>query len=170
MNKEEIDLLDKILSKANDWLKFAEAKNGVLIAVVCTVIFGIYKAVSDLENIHIFMVIYLISFFLFCLIALIISMLSFIPQLKPPFWLTVEERKENDNPFFFGHARKYNKCTYLKLLNISDSTLNMLLADQIIINSKIAFMKYEMFSGAAWCFLSAFLTPIGALFVMMLKE
>ena len=33
--KEQIDLLDKTLSKVADWLKFAEAKNGALVAVGC---------------------------------------------------------------------------------------------------------------------------------------
>ncbi|MHB1350324.1 MAG: Pycsar system effector family protein [Desulfobulbaceae bacterium] len=174
MNKDNIDILDKTLSKTNDWLKFAEAKNGALIAIACTVLLGVFRAVSNLNSIHIIFKAYLCSFFLFCSIALTISLLSFIPRLKPPFWFKNIENPDKDNPFFFGHACKYNSYNYLELFNISGSSsvdkTELRLADQIITNSKIAFLKYEMFSIAAWCFLSAFLTPVGALLIWALKE
>ena len=80
MNKDEIDLLDKTLGKTNDWLKFAEAKNGALIAVDCTVMFGISRVASGLTDIPNLLMVYLASFYFFALISLIISLSSFIPS------------------------------------------------------------------------------------------
>lgn len=39
MNKERIGVLESTLKQTVDWLKFAEAKNGALVAVGCAVVF-----------------------------------------------------------------------------------------------------------------------------------
>jgi len=167
--KDQFDLLDKTLSKVNEWLRFAETKNGALIGGVCAVMFGIQKAVSDITALPAWLALYIASFFICCTIALIISLLSFLPRLKAPFWLDADAIKSTDNPFFFGHACKYSGYTYLKLLNIKgapeDQKVAEYFAEQIINNSKIAVGKYAMFSAAAWCFLAAILTPVGSLLI-----
>ena len=47
MNKERIDLLESTLKQVVDWLKFAEAKNGALVAVGCATIFGVLRLYSS---------------------------------------------------------------------------------------------------------------------------
>jgi len=173
MNKDDIDLLDKTLSKINDWLKFAEAKNGVIVAVICTVMFGVNRVVVSLEELPGYLLIYLLSFFILSSLSLVISLCSFIPRLKKPFWLKAEEKSSRDNPFYFGDACKYDGYSYLKLLGITDNNQNRIvekLADQIVINSRIASLKYGLFTSAAWLFISALITPFGAGFIWLLRE
>lgn len=174
MNKDQIDLLDKNLTKANDWLKFAEAKNGALIAVVCTVMFGLYRVVSAIDEIPTFLLIYMTTFFVLSILSLSISLVSFLPRLKKPFWIRIDEKRNIDNPFYFGDACKYTGYEYLRLLNLDGTSdqdyILEKLADQIVTVSKISFMKYRLFTTAAWFFLSAFLTPVGALIIWALRE
>ena len=174
MNKEELDLLDKILTKTNDWLKFAEAKNGALIAVVCAVMFGFYRAASNLVDIPFSGILYLSVFFALSILSLSIALVSFLPRLKKPFWITYDLKKDSDNPFYFGDAYKYTGYEYLNLLNINSTSDEKRIlekaADQIVVNSRISFLKYRLFTTATWLFLSAFLTPIGALIIWAFRE
>lgn len=173
MNNDELELLDSLLTKTNDWLKFAEAKNGAFIAVVCTVMFGVYKALSDFQQLPWWLLIYFFEFFVFSFLSLLFSLTSFMPRLKKPFWLKIEEKKPSDNPFFFGDACKYSSYEYMQLIGSSrssESNLAEKMADQIIINSKIAFIKFGLFSSSAWLFLSALITPVGALGIWLLRE
>lgn len=173
MNKDEIDLLDKTLSKTNDWLKFAEAKNGAIVAVVCTVMFGVNKAVNNFGDLPSYLLIYFLCFFILSLLSLILALSSFIPRLKKPFWLKYEEKSSCDNPFYFGDACKYDCYSYLRLLGITDRNQNKILeklADQIVINSRIASLKYGLFTSAAWLFISALITPLGAGLIWLLRE
>lgn len=172
MNKDEIDLLDKILSKTNEWLKFAEAKNGAIIAVVCSVMFGVNRIVGSLDEVPTYLLFYLAAFFSFSFISLVIALSSFIPRLKKPFWLRINEKGSNDNPFYFVDACKYDSYSYLKLLGITQSNNKVAekMADQIIINSRIATLKFSLFTSSAWLFLSALLTPLGAVFIWLLRE
>lgn len=173
MNKDDIDLLDKTLAKTNDWLKFAEAKNGAIVAVICTVMFGVNRVIFSMEELPDYLLIYLLAFFILSSLSLVISLCSFIPRLKKPFWLKVEEKSSRDNPFYFGDVCKYDGYSYLKLLGITDSNQNRIvekLADQIVINSRIAFLKYGLFTTSAWLFVSALITPVGAGFIWMLRE
>ena len=173
MSKDEIDLLDKTLSKTNEWLKFAEAKNGAIIAVVCSVMFGVNRIVLNLDEIPSHLIFYLYIFFAFSSLSLVIALSSFIPRLKKPFWLKIEEKSDNDNPFYFVDVCKYDAYSYLKLLGITLSNDNKVaekIADQIIINSRIASLKFSMFTSSAWLFLSALLTPLGAIFIWLLRD
>lgn len=173
MNKDEIDLLDKTLSKTNEWLKFAEAKNGAIIAVVCSVMFGVNRIVVNLDEVPSSLLFYLAAFFSFSFISLVIALSSFIPRLKKPFWLKSNEKSNDDNPFYFVDACKYDSYSYLKLLGISRSNDNKVaekMAEQIVINSRIAALKYSLFTTSAWLFLSALLTPLGAMFIWLLRE
>lgn len=173
MNKNEIDLLDKILSKTNDWLKFAEAKNGAIVAIVCAVMFGVFRLVLNLNEINVYLQYYLISFFSFSALSLVISLYSFIPRLKKPFWLNAEEKSSFDNPFYFADACKYDSYSYLELLGITrsgDYKLAENIADQIVVNSKVATLKFGLFATSAWFFLSALLTPILAIAIWLSRE
>ena len=47
MSKNRIDLLENTLKQIVDWLKFAEAKNGALVALGCATIFGVLRLYSS---------------------------------------------------------------------------------------------------------------------------
>lgn len=177
MSLKQIDLLEMALSQINDWLKFAEAKNGALIAVGCAVIFGVLRFHSSLSAESNFVAIYMGSFTIFIAAAIVISLVSFVPRMAPPFWIEMPEIDKNDNPLFFGHACKYSKGKYLELFNdhvdgavSSASKLELALCDQIVNNSRIGFIKYRMFGSAVFLFLAGVLTPLGALILYWVRE
>jgi len=89
-----------ILSTVNEWLKFAEAKNGALLAVDAAIIFGIFKLTSDSAWPH--------AIFSYLTISLVIAsavscLISYIPKIKnPPTWYKITSRyclcnKPNDS-------------------------------------------------------------------------
>lgn len=49
-------------------------------------------------------------------------------------------------------------------------TLELAYSNQIVVNSKIAYIKFKQFDVAIWFTVTALITPIGALFVASLKQ
>jgi hypothetical protein len=159
--------LKDIFENVNNWLKFAEAKNATLVAGNGLLIFGILKTINDL-NINT----YLLYYIYFCLalfsISLVISLISFIPKVKIPTFLLNSDIETNDNLLFYGHILKYNERTLLEKLdsmlnNEDDKTskeFRTMYTEQIIINSKIARNKFELFDIAIKFTLSGILSPI----------
>lgn len=177
MNKERIDVLESTLKQVVDWLKFAEAKNGALVAVGCATIFGVLRLYSSFSMESTLVALYVASFIIFVSAAIVISLTSFIPRVNPPFWIKMPSKEEGDNPLFFGHACKYSKRTYLELFNRyseldshKESKLELAFCDQIVNNSRISFIKYRVFSGAVFLFLAGVLTPLGALVLYWVRE
>jgi len=177
MDKERIDVLESTLKQIVDWLKFAEAKNGALVAVGCAIIFGVLRLYSSFSIESVLVTLYVASFTIFVAAAIVISLTSFIPRVAPPFWIKMPNKEEGDNPLFFGHACKYSKRTYLELFNRysqldshKECQLELAFCDQIVNNSKISFIKYRVFSSAVFLFLAGVLTPLGALVLHWVRE
>ncbi len=93
----------------------------------------------------------------------------FCSKLSTP-WVSCEEKNKDDNFLYFGHACKYNSIEYLELLyngkQKSESYLiELAYSGQIVVNSKIAFIKFKQFDFAIWFVVAVLITPIGALIV-----
>ena len=177
MDCKRIDFLESTLKQVIDWLKFAEAKNGALIAVGCATIFGVFRMYTSLNEVNGLITYYVITFLTLTAASVVLSLMSFIPRMDPPFWISMPEKLDTDNPLFFGHACKYSKRTYLDLFNkyIESSASNSLniesaISDQIVNNSRIAFIKFSIFGSAVFLFLAGILTPVGALFLYWVKK
>ena len=165
--------LKESLTKADEWIKFAEAKNAALLSFSAAV----FLAIAN----HLLMGTNLDSFTTFCasyilvllFAAIILTLLSFIPRLNI---ITPEneEKRESDNCLFFGHVRKYSPSEYLKLIdtfqdeNKEYTLIDLAYAEQIVINSRIAYLKFKQFDLAVWFVLAAFTTPLGVLAVYYL--
>ncbi len=177
MKVDRIDLLENTLKQVIDWLKFAEAKNGSLIVIGCAAVFGVFRLYSPLVEVDLYLTAYVYCFLILVSAAVVIALLSFIPRMEPPFWIKMPEKNDKDNPLFFGHACKYSKSAYHELFNKliepnQNNSLNVEMAfcDQIVNNSRIAFIKYNTFGVAVFLFLSGVLTPIGATTLYFLKK
>jgi len=170
-----IDILKDTLAKVNEWIKFAEAENAANIAFCSASVFAITRTVSTSDGINSFIAGYLAFVVLFLMIALLISLMSFVPKLQPP-WLHINERKKDDNFLFFGHACKYNASSYLDLAysgkkhKSENYDIEVAYSSQIVINSKIAHIKFKQFEIAIWFTVAAIATPIGAILLWLLKE
>jgi hypothetical protein len=152
--------LKDIFSIVNDWLKFAEAKhggviafNGAAIAMLCSVLFEKNPAGSH----HLWIYLYLASAVFFT-IAVICSLYSFLPLLNNK---EIDRKKTPDTPnsIFFGHIRFFTSDPYLALLygKINGTTpaatswteFDKDYANQITVNSKIAYRKFVLFRTSA---------------------
>ncbi|WP_299775531.1 Pycsar system effector family protein [uncultured Pseudoteredinibacter sp.] len=169
------EVMESTLSNINDWLKFAEAKNGALLALNCALVFGVVRTLLGVDSLPNEVKYYGYFVIVQLLGSLILSLLSILPRTTPPWWIRFPNKTENDNPLYFGDACKHSPKSYLNLilgeLSISKhEKIHEHLSHQIVINSKIAFIKYSQFNKSAWLLVSAFLTPIGAYILLMVKE
>lgn len=177
------ETLKNIFDNVNEWLKFAEAKNGILIALLGTALFTLLEKSNSIlfrDNISIsnnmlvikfdinfFVSLYLVLLIIFLLIAVGILLMSFLPQTKRLFKIK-GVKNENDNSLFYGDIIKYTPEEYLKFIepnrtDFSKSELDY--AYQIVINSHIAYRKYKYFELALLAILSGILTVLGAFLV-----
>lgn len=169
--------LTSIFQVINDWLKFAEAKNAILLAFSGTGVTAIVTYLSAASNIpNSVQHGSLISMSLLCCSALI-SALSFLPKtdLERIVWIMANPSrnshlKDSDNFYFFNDLRKYKPIELMNSMNrlYFDSQIqppyrkeDLDLASQIIINSEIASIKFKFFAGSLWILILSFLaTPI----------
>ncbi|MGL4864329.1 hypothetical protein [Cetobacterium sp.] len=168
-DQEMLDELKETFHLIVNWLQFAEAKNGVTLALIGGIIYTFNSFESELNS-YIFL-------FLYILLALsfLSSILSFYPNITTTFFLNIitnfffflaEFPKKNDGPIdenlkeiksFYGDiAKNYKTEDYeLYLKNIAKDyyneertifqTLEKEYAKEIIILSKIAVSKYTFF-------------------------
>ena len=169
--------LESIFKNVNDWLKFAEEKHAVYIAFSGVAIFGVLNILKEYTKLDIFFKIYLISFLIFLIAGIIISLLSFIPITK----LSSNQKKSNKNEInnllYFGNIQKYTDTDYLTSLynayNLITSEYNKIEKDyalQIIINSKICYRKYKYFRISLWLLISGILTPVIGVICYLITE
>ena len=151
--------LEYTFSNVNEWLKYSEAKSGVLLTLngaVLMVFISIMKDTSgSLKN--------SLNWGLFptFTISLIILLISFLP-IRDKFFKRKHDLSnitlENINLIYFGDLRKLTVPTYLNLLYQSykkeipesfEKTENDL-AQQILNNSAIAYRKLSLFTISAY--------------------
>lgn len=168
------DLKD-IFDNTNNWLKFAEAKNGAIIALNSALLFGILKFNSTLANENFLRDYYIFMIVFVLLISTIMALLSFIPRLKYPY-THFEKPNNNDNLLYFGDISKYTPNQYYEKIHTINNgasdkkDFEMYYINQIINNSKITFIKFKQFEIAVWFTLFAFLTPIGGLILYITRK
>lgn len=177
--------MDKLLEKlififhnVNDWLKFAEAKNAVLLGFSGVGFTATIALLSTAQNLLISLKIGLIvSTCLLVLCALCCS-LSFLPKtnLERILWLKsspsrrFNSQSDDDNFYYFGHLRKYNadelltainKLYFSKKINTPYEKECKDIATQITVNAEIAFMKFRLFTYSSYLLiLSIIVIPI----------
>jgi hypothetical protein len=114
-----------IFQNVNEWLRFAEAKNGILLAFSGAGVTATVTVLATAENIPRSLLIgLLITTSLFCVCALVCS-LSFLPKtnLERLLWLQSRPKnsnilvKDTDNLYFYGDLQKYDPTKLLNALN-----------------------------------------------------
>jgi hypothetical protein len=149
--------LNIILGYVNDWLKFAEAKNGVLLTLCGGVIFALLgNAPANTVAIWLRGIYYFSILLLF--VASVVCLISFIPQIKIPWLSSIGKLSGKENVYFYGDLANYSPTELLKILhqksgagdNPTFTPLEIDLAGQIVTNSRIALKKYKHFSLSLW--------------------
>lgn len=166
-------MLNQVFNNTNDWLKFAEAKCATLLAGNTAVIFGIAQATKDHELNH-FLQLFLAAAVAQLAVSSVFLLISLIPSLE----IRVFEPKpqKNANLIYFSNIAAYTPYEYLKALNKASNNTQkitdyeVMLAEQVINNSKIATRKFSLFKLAIWFTTSAIATPILTIFIFLSRE
>ena len=168
--------LENIFLNVNDWLKFAETKNGVIAAFNSTIALAILNALIDKKIVDYFLQKYLTFSVVFLLGSAFISLISFLPQL------TILRFKKNKNVtkfknlLFFGDIALFTGEEYLKeieqrygVIGNEDKNYKLDVSEQITTNARIALIKYRCFIIALWVDLVIFMTPLVLLLIPIWK-
>lgn len=100
------DRLRDIFSNVNDWLKFAESKNAVIVAFNGAVIFGTLQIVNIKSETNIIIKLYVLTLLLFMILSFITALISFLPRIKLHWLLRNKAIESNDNLIFYGDIVK----------------------------------------------------------------
>lgn len=173
---EHEEQLQKLFSNVNDWLKFAEAKNFGLLTLNAAIIFGITQ-IEFKENYSIQFIAYYI-FIPFSLLSFLSSLISLFPILskiekaatvknsmsKFSNWIDKENKFENIH--FYGYLKDLDENEFeTKFLNKLGSTISFTqyekeLVIQILYNSRITWLKYQLFKIGGFFFLFAIIVGV----------
>lgn len=171
-----------ILSNVNDWLKFAEAKNAGLLVFSAGCIVGLLSYTASSPNLSTAWKTGIFSSIFFLILASLFCILSFLPKInriEVLLWQQEVSCSDDDNFLYYGDLSKYTCEELLDAITrkyyqderylASSVKFHLDIADQIIINSKIALRKYNLFSLALYStvisvFSSFILSAITALF------
>ncbi len=118
-----------IFDQVNNWLNFAEVKNGTLIALnvaLMTYVRG-EKALKGTTRLSLILVLLALS--------VLISIKSFWPK---------SVKSNRDNPLFYGDIAPMDQKEYEKIISEERTLRNHILAE-IRINSQITVSKYKHF-------------------------
>ncbi len=156
-----------ILINVNDWLKFAESKNAVLILFNGGAIYGVLNLYLNLkiENPNFFKAPFIV-YMVLSVLSILILLLSFLPQTKLHWLFSFKTTDKKDNLLFYAHIAKYDEESYLKSIckyfgekEGHFSEYEKALANQIINNSKIALKKYYYFKASLFTTILAIIIP-----------
>jgi len=173
--------LEKILDRVDGWLKYAETKNAVLLAIGGTAVGTIAQTATRDDVSHRLFVGFMIAE-AFMIPGVVIAVLSFFPQTNAAKLLTSRPRttSENDNLYFHGHLGDYRAdelTSRIALLYVGlpdyDATLYrgpLDLAAQVIINSRITESKLRLFALSAALFVTGIAVAVIALFVAVVTK
>lgn len=176
MNGNKIeDKLNQIFINVNEWLKFSEAKNGILLALNGTAVIGLMSILKDAsEPIKYTLTWCLIPALTLVLIVLLISFLPITDKFFKKRYDLSGITISNTNLLFYGDLRKLTVPTYLKLLYqsynkaIPDSfeKSEKDLAHQVLNNSAITYRKFIFFKVSTYI---DFIGIVAAILSLMLK-
>ncbi|MBH8566669.1 hypothetical protein I8748_31720 [Nostoc sp. CENA67] len=162
-----------IFQNVNEWLRFAEAKNAVLLAFAGAGMTATITLLATAQNLpNSLRVGLLLTTSLLCICAFLCS-LSFLPKTNLERLLLVQTKQaknsniqlnNTDNFYYFGHLYKYNPTQLLDMLNkhYFEEKLSIRykkeykdIASQITINSEITFIKFQIFTYALYSLIAS---------------
>jgi hypothetical protein len=168
-----------ILALVRDSQKFAEAKNAALLATNTLIVLGIVQTLSSDHLPHFWFTVCCCYVAAMSIVSSVINLSSFLPQtnIPPLHWLNSPGQKtkskqeqitDEDNLLFFEHIQKHSDSSYLRALQrlegkvTAPSRMEIMYAQQIIVNSRITSRKFAYFRYALWSLICGVATPLVA--------
>lgn len=161
--------LNVIFSNVNEWLKYSEAKNGVLLALNGALLSSLLSILKDTSVVFKFPVTWCLIPSI--IIALTILLISFVP-IRDKFFNDKYELEETAlnriNLLFYGDLKNLSPPVFLTLIYKSYQTdvpkhfikPEKDIANQILTNSAITYRKNEFFKTAIYINLIGFTSSI----------
>jgi len=169
LQPDSTEQLQHVLSLVNDWLKFAEAKNGALLIASSAIVLGLPTATTALLLPARASAVYITWLTALAVISALLAGYSLLPRTRIPWLLPARSPEATDNLLFFGHIYSFDPDSYLIAIRAKlrqagiPSPFERDYAEQIVINSRITMEKYVLFRAALWVLLFGALTPVLAL-------
>lgn len=164
--------LYKIFNNVNDWLKFAEAKNAMIIAFNSASIYGITQTFNlDCIKNSTFLTNYLFFVIILLVFSTICSLISFAPRvkiIKGGYYAP----GNIPNVLFFEYLKTKTNIEIIKeVTGVLDektfATIEKDIAEQIKQNSIVASRKYSYFTISVWLTMAAYITfPLAGIFCL----
>lgn len=162
--------LEKLHNHINELLKYAEAKNGLLLGFNGLVILEILKNYPIHKNALTTWQLAILSYVLFLnFVSFIVCLLSLFPNRKTK--SSKYKGKRPSNLLYFGNIAKFSATelieNVIKKYELSPKSMEYCidLAQQLIILSQILNQKFNKFRLASIFTLCAFTSPLGYLIV-----
>ncbi|MBL7841927.1 MAG: hypothetical protein JNJ75_17400 [Cyclobacteriaceae bacterium] len=160
-----------IFGNVNEWLRFAEAKNGVLIAFNGAAIWGILQSFTGIQQLSACLTIPVSIFMCCAFVGIVVSFFSFMPALTLSREVVAKIDKklvQEKSVVFFRHIGDFNADEYFKLVEMrseqsqskSINPYHLDLASQIVANARNTWLKYKMFYIALNVTLAGMILPI----------
>lgn len=160
--------LRNIFTNINEWLKFAEAKNFGLLTISAAFIFGLTQ-IDFPEDSKVAFAAYCV-FIPFAVLSIVVCLISLFPiltKIKNGKWTKswidrfsnfIDKENKFENIHFYGYLRDIKEeefeREFLQKTNSAEAFTDYEreLVAQIIYNSGIAWLKYQLFKIAAFIF------------------
>jgi len=173
---DRFEFLDKLLSRQIEMLRFAEAKNGALLATsmggVALLSQTFIKSQADNSEIPIWLFMYSVTGICFLALTICLCLHSFIPKYKT-------DNLEDDNSAgrrnltYYDDIKRFSETTYKNALTSANnwpngfSNIEEEFISQSIIISRITSRKMEIFKIGIYSFLFGAFTPFaGIVFIL----
>lgn len=139
---ESKENIKNIFDDINEWLRFAEAKNGILLGINLAIVAICFEK-NDFENLN-NLDLFFISYIAMLLFSFCILVYSFFPNLKT--------NVQGNNITFYGDIYKnYQNKTedFIRAAKVEQCYINGI-AERCIINSEITLSKLKYFRWASF--------------------
>lgn len=147
-----VERLAAVMASVSDWLKFAETKLTVLITVNGAAAFAASQILTS-DKFPSYVSYGTLIYLFFTTISIVIALIGIFPQVKIKPIMPHSSQSNQDNLIFYGDALKYEPPDYLRAFCVMNNfryedtgNYELMLAKQIVINSKICSSKFRVFS------------------------
>jgi len=147
--------LEEIFENVNNWVKFAEAKNVALLTLNAAGIFGLLRLYGSFAPDAAWVLVAMLGAILLLFASLVICLVSFFARVRVSRSLFARPA-EAGNLYFYNHIAEMEVDGFVDAVRDSMGyqgdvgKLHRDLANQIVVNSRIARKKYVLFNAALW--------------------
>jgi hypothetical protein len=172
--------LRAILDRVDAWLRFAEVKNGGMIALSATVTTALLATLRNMDDLSVAVrVLFTLAIVLF-LLSMSVALFSYLPRMQPEKLAggAAAEPGEADNLYFYGDLAKYTPAGLTEAVarryagdgayDAARYPAHLHLAHQATINSRITARKLRLFNAGGALALGGALVYAVALVVRLL--